>query len=416
MDSSGFYKLKIDERLLVLKKECGLIDQEITVLKNSGGLSLDIADRMIENVAGVMHLPIGIATNFLINGKEILIPMALEEPSVIAGASKAAKLSRPTGFTAKSDESIMIGQIQLVALKNSKKTLEKFEQHKNEIINIAREYAKQIEKYGGGIKDIYAKIINTKRGEMCIVYFEIDVRDAMGANTINTILEGTAPSLAEYLEGKVRLRILSNLAVKRKVYVRAVWKKELIGEEAVEGILDAYEFAQNDLFRCATHNKGIMNGIDAVALATGQDWRAIEAGAHAYASLNGYQSLTRYEKTKEGDLLGSIELPLAVGTVGGAINTSPTAKIALKILGTTNSKELAMTMATVGLANNMAALYALSTTGIQTGHMKLHARNIAVIAGAKTINEIDKVAEQLKQKGEFSTEVAKKILTELRRK
>ena len=249
---------------------------------------------------------------------------------------------------------------------------------------------------------------------MLIVYFDVDVRDAMGANTVNTVLEGVAPSIAEYVGGKPRLRILSNLAVKRKAYAQATWKKDLIGEDGVEGVLDAYEFAKNDVYRCVTHNKGIMNGIDAVALATGQDWRAIEAGAHAYASLdNHYKPLTHYEKTKDGDLMGKIELPLAAGTIGGAINTNPTAKLALKILNAQSSKQLAEAMACAGLANNFAALYALSTTGIQQGHMKLHARNIAVLAGAKTPEQIDKVAEVLANKKDFSLEAAKAALNNI---
>lgn len=416
MEISGFYKLSINERLDLLKKIRELTNEELALLKNSGALSLDIADRMIENVVGAMHLPFAIATNFKINNKDMLIPMAIEEPSVVAGACKAAKLCLPEGFTASSDEPIMIGQIQIVGIDDPNEALKKFKKHKKEIFDIAREYAKQMEKYGGGLKGIEAKILKTARGNMLVVYFDVDVRDAMGANTVDTVLEGVAPSIVNYVGGKVRLRILSNLAVKRKAYAQATWKKNTISEDGVEGVLDGYELAKNDVYRCVTHNKGIMNGIDAVALATGNDWRAVEAGAHAYASLNGYHPLTHFEKTKNGDLLGRIELPLAVGTFGGSINTSPTAKLALKILGANTSKELAMVMACVGLANNFAAVYALATTGIQEGHMKLHARNIALRAGAETAEEIDAVAKELAEKKDFSIDLAKQVLSKIRKK
>ncbi|MEM4707339.1 MAG: hydroxymethylglutaryl-CoA reductase, degradative [Candidatus Anstonellales archaeon] len=414
MELSGFYKLSVEERVTKIKEDAGLSDEEVRVLTNSGALSLEIADRMVENVIGVGHLPIGIATHFKINGRETLVPMEIEEPSVIAAASNAAKLCLPEGFTAKADEPIMIGQVQFIRVKNAKESVKRIQREKKKIIAAASEFTKQIEKYGGGVKNVYAKNFRTKRGEMIVVYFDIDVRDAMGANTINTALEGVSPFLAEYINGEYKLRILSNLAVKRKAYAEAVWKKENVGKEVVEGVLDAYEFAKADIFRTATHNKGIMNGIDAVALATGQDWRAVEAGAHAYAALNGYKPLTHYEKNKNGDLVGRIELPLAVGTVGGAINTSPTAKICLKILGVKSAKELAMVMACVGLANNFAALRALSTEGIQKGHMKLHARNLAIIAGAKTPDEIDAVAKALAEKNEYSVEAAKKVLERIR--
>ena len=415
MKLSGFYKLSVKERVEKIKEIAGLSDEEAKVLMDSGALKLEIADRMVENVIGVGHLPIGIATNFKINGREVLVPMEIEEPSVIAAASYAAKLCLPEGFTADADEPIMIGQVQFMRVKNANETVKKIEKEKKRIVAAASEFAKQIEKYGGGVKDVYAKAFKTERGEMVVVYFDIDVRDAMGANTINTILEGVSPALSEYIKGECRVRILSNLAVKRKAYARAVWKKEVIGEDAIDGILDAYEFAKADVFRTATHNKGAMNGIDAVALATGQDWRAVEAGAHAYASMNGYRSLTHYEKNKNGDLVGRIELPLAVGTVGGAINTSPTAKLCLKILNIKSAKELAMVMACVGLANNFAAMRALSTEGIQKGHMKLHARNLAIIAGAKTTEEIDAVAKRLNEKKEYSVEAAKRVLEEMRR-
>ncbi len=412
---SGFYKKSMKERTDLLKSECALSEEELSILTSTGSLSHEIADRMVENVVGAIHIPLGIATNFRINGKEILIPMAIEEPSVIAAACNGAKLTLPQGFTADADEPIMIGQIQFVGIEKISAAIKKIEKNKSSLLSTAKEFAKGMEKYGGGVKDLRAKKIRTPRGDMLIVEFDIDVRDAMGANTVNTVLEKSAPPIKELIGGEYRLRILTNLAVKRKVRASAVWKKEnLGGEETVDRILDGYAFAQGDIFRCTTHNKGIMNGIDAVALACGQDWRAIEAGAHAYAALGGYHPLTSYEKTKEGDLLGKIELPIAAGTVGGAINTLPNPKIMFKIMNIKSSKELAMVMACVGLSNSFAALRALSTEGIQSGHMGLHARNIAIMAGAKTPQEIDSLTELLVKNNNFSLDFAKEKLKGLK--
>lgn len=411
-DFSGFYKLSVDERLARLKEHSELSDEEINALKDSGALKLEIADRMIENVVGASHLPLGIATNFVINGKEYVVPMMLEEPSVVAAASNAAKLAKDSGgFSAEADEPVMIGQIQFVNIHNVETALHIINDKKDEIIKVAKSYAGQIERYGGGVREMHARSFNSTRGKMIIVEFYVDVRDSMGANTINTILEGIAPTISEMIDAKTRLRILSNLAVHRKARVSATWKKEIIGEDAIEGILDGYAFAEVDIFRCSTHNKGIMNGIDAVALATGNDWRAVEAGAHSYAAMHGYKSLTKFEKDKDGNLKGSIEIPIAAGTVGGAINTSPIAKISLKILGVKTSRELSMVMAAVGLANNFAALKALSTVGIQKGHMKLHARNVAVMAGATTTEQIDAIAEELSKRHVYDVAVAKEILS-----
>ncbi len=414
IEVSGFYKLSIQERLELLKRQYKLDENKLELLKNSGALNMDIANRMIENVIGAIHLPLGLATNFKINGTEFLVPMAVEEPSIIAAASKAAKLTLPRGFSASANESIMTGQIQIIGIKNSKEVLAKFQKYKKEILDAAAEYVKHLEKYGGGLRGANIRTIKTKRGEMTIVEFDVNVCDAMGANMINTLLEGVAPKVIEIIGGEARSCILTNLAVKRLARAEAIWTKEAIGEKSIECVLDMYEFASNDIFRCATHNKGIMNGIDAVALATGNDWRAIEAGAHAYASLNGYHSLTKYDKNKNGDLVGSIELPLAVATVGGAIGSLETAKLALKILNVKSSQELAMVMASVGLANNFAAIYALSSGGIQKGHMKLHARNIAINAGANN-KEIEKVAEELAKSRNFSLEFAKEVLEKLRK-
>ncbi len=377
-------------------------------------MKLDVSDRMIENVIGNVHLPLGIATNFKVNGKEYLVPMALEEPSVVAAASKAAKLTLPEGFTGEAEEPIMIGQIQLVNIENAVESVKKLGKRKEDIIKICKEQLKNLEKYGGGIRNVVFRTLKTSRGGMVLAEFEVDMRDAMGANMMNTMLEAVGPTIAEIAGGETRLRIISNLATKRKVKVKAVWKKELIGEEAIEKILDGYELAANDIYRCATHNKGVMNGIDAVALACGQDWRAIEAGMHVYAAIDGYKPITHYEKDKNGNIVGIIELPMAVATVGGATGTIDTAKVALKILNAKTSQELGMVMAAVGLANNFAALYALGTEGIQKGHMRLHARNIAVLAGASTPEEIDRVADKMAKEEEYSLDFAKKILEELK--
>lgn len=415
MNISGFYKLSADERLKKIKEIASLTDEEAELLKNSGALKMEAADRMVENVVGAIHLPLGIATNFKINGKEYLVPMAIEEPSVIAAASKAAKLTLPDGFSAEAEEPIMIGQVQLVGIKDSVSALKKLEEKKEDILKLCKEQLKNLERYGGGIKDVFFRTLKTSRGEMVIAEFEVDMRDAMGANMMNTMLEAVAPTVAEFAGGETRLRIISNLATKRKVKVKAVWKKESLAEGGVEKVLDGYELAKNDIYRCATHNKGVMNGIDAVALACGQDWRAIEAGMHAYAAIDGrYKPITYYEKDDNGNLAGTIELPMAVATVGGATGTLDTAKVALKIVGAKTSRELGMVMAAVGLANNFAALYALATEGIQKGHMKLHARNIAVLAGASTPEEIDRVADKMAEKENYTLDFAKKMLEEIK--
>ena len=413
-DFSGFYKLPIAERQKRVKEHSGLTDAEAAALGDGGALRMELADRMVENVIGAVHLPLGLATNFRINGKDIVIPMALEEPSVIAAACKAAKQALPEGFRAEADDPVMTGQVQLVDVPDMEQALRNLKGNKPEILKIASEYMKPHARYGAGVVDFRARTLPGDERSMLLVEFDINVSDAMGANMVNTTLEGVAPTLATLTEGKVRLRIITNLAMKRRVRAYAVWKKDAIGADAVEGVLDGYEFAKADIYRCSTHNKGIMNGIDAVVLATGNDWRAVEAGAHAYAAMGGYHPLTRYERTDKGDLHGSIELPLAVATIGGAVNSSPTARAALKIMGAKTSRELAMACACVGLANNFAALAALSTVGIQSGHMKLHARNIAVIAGASTPEEIDTVAAELAEKKNFGSDFAKSVLERVR--
>jgi hydroxymethylglutaryl-CoA reductase len=370
---------------------------------------------MIENAIGVVVLPLGIATNFVINGKEYVLPMAIEEPSVIAASSKAAKIAKiKGGFTAKADRSLMIGQVQLVSLPTSMGTLkEKILVNKEELLRLANSKGKSVIAKDLEVRGIQDKSQNTM-GEMLIVELIIDTQDAMGANAINTMCETIAPRIEELTGGKAILKILSNYATRRLVRCKAVFdKSELGGEHIVNRILYAYAFAYSDIYRAVTHNKGIMNGIDAVALATGQDFRAIEAGAHAYAARDGtYRSLTKWYKTKEGDLAGEIELPMAVGTVGGIASVHPIAKVALKILDVKTSQELAMVLSAIGLAQNLAAIRALASEGIQIGHMKLHARNIAVMAGAKG-NLIDIIANRIAEENSVNINRAKEILESL---
>ena len=410
---SGFHKLDAAGKLQAIKEFSGLTEEDAENLRKTGALEIEAAERMIENVIGTTELPFGIATNFLVNGRDYLVPMVLEEPSVVAAASYAAKLARPRGgFTSSADEPEMIGQIQLVKVENPEEARKKIMLNKEKIFDMANKCDSVLVKFGGGVRDIETKILDTSRGKMILVHLIVDVRDAMGANAVNTMSERVASFLEELTGAEARLRIISNLADRRVARSRAVWDREVLGEETIERILDAYELAANDKYRCATHNKGIMNGIDAVTLATANDFRAIEAGAHSYAARNGsYEPLTRYSKDDEGNLVGEIELPLALGLVGGATRTHPIARIAVKILGVKSSKELAQVVASVGLAQNFAALRALATEGIQKGHMKLHARNIAVNAGAEG-EDIDRIARQIVEENNITVSRAKEILAE----
>ena len=413
---SGFYKLSPEERLRVVKEFSGLRGEETTTLNNTGALGMGLANRMIENVIGGFTLPLGVATNFRINSRDYLIPMALEEPSVVAAASNVAKMARAKGgFTASTTEPRMIGQVQLVDVANLAKAGKKIIASKNAILGLANEQDPVLVKFGGGAMELEVRELDTGAGKMLVVHLIVDCRDAMGANAVNTMAEAVAPRLESLSGGRALLRIISNLAVHRLVRVKAVFAKDVIGgEEVVDAVLKAYAFAEADEYRCATHNKGIMNGIIAVGLATGNDTRALEAGAHAYAALNGsYIPLTRYERNIEGDLVGEIELPLAVGLVGGATAVHPAAKACVKILGVKTASELAQVMASVGLAQNFAALRALATEGIQRGHMSLHARNIAVMAGAEG-KLVDKVAERLVAEKKIRVDKAKEILAGLR--
>ena len=415
---SGFYNLPPKERLTIIKDLAGLTDEEIKLLENTGSLSMDIADHMVENVIGVFPEPLGIGVNFQINGKDYLIPMATEEPSVIAAASYAAKMIRDGGgFHTSSTAPIMIGQIQLVKIKDAKLAKTQVLAAKTQILKKANDQDPVLNSFGGGAKDMDAKIIDTTMGQMVIVELYVDCRDAMGANAVNTMAESVAPMIEELTGGHVYLRIISNLATKRLAKAWCTIPKEALGGEAVvDGIAYASAFAAADPYRAATHNKGAMNGTIAVVLATGNDHRAIEAGAHAYAAINGkYTTISNWTKNKYGDLEGVIELPMAVGLIGGAVKTHPIARISMKILNVKSANEFAEVLAAVGLAQNLAALRALANEGIQRGHMSLHARNIAVTAGAKD-EMVDKVAEQMVKERKVRVDRAKEIIEELAKK
>ena len=413
----GFYKLSIDERLKIVREFVGLTEEETLALKNFGNLGEKLADVMIENVIGAMSYPFAVAVNFMINGREYLVPMVLEEPSVVAAASNAARfMRRDGGIKAKAEASLMIGQIQVINLLNPNYAKMLLLEHRKEIIDLANQQDPILVKLGGGAKDVEARVIDTRIGPMLIVHLIVDVKDAMGANAVNTMCEAVAPLVEKITGGKVLLRIVSNYAVKRLVRAWVKVYKEDIREKVVDGIVAASAFAEADPYRAVTHNKGIMNGIIAIALATAQDHRAIEAGAHAYAARTGrYKPLSIWEKDEDGNLVGTLEMPLAVGAVGGATRTHPIARIALKILGVKSAKELAEIMAAVGLAQNFAALRALATEGIQKGHMKLHARNLAIMAGARG-ELIDKVAELMIREGKVSYSRAVEILKTLKEK
>jgi hydroxymethylglutaryl-CoA reductase len=413
---SGFYKLAPRERLAIIKDFANLTDEEVRLLENTGSLTMDAADHMVENVIGVLPEPLGIGVNFQINDKDYLIPMATEEPSVIAGASYAARMVRDGGgFHTSSTAPIMIGQIQVVKLENAEVAKKKVLDAKADVLKKANDQDPVLNSFGGGAKDLDARVIDTSMGQMLIVHLFVDCRDAMGANAVNTMAEAVAPLIEQLTDGHVYLRIISNLAVKRLAKAWCTVPKEAVGgEEVVDGIAYASAFATADPYRAATHNKGVMNGIIAVVLATGNDHRAIEAGAHAYAAFNGpYTTISNWTKTDNGDLQGSIELPMAVGLIGGAVKTHPIARISMKILGVKSASEFGEVLAAVGLAQNLAALRALASEGIQRGHMSLHARNIAVTAGAAP-DQIDIVAERMVKERKVRVDRAKEILEELK--
>lgn len=410
-----FYKKPIEERLKIVAEFAGLTEEEVALLKNFGNLDRKIADSMIENVIGAMSYPFAVAVNFLINGKDYIVPMVIEEASVVAAASNAARvMRRDGGIKSVATQPIMIGQIQVVGVKDPWYKRMVLLEHKEEILQKANEVDPVLVKFGGGARDLEARVVESPRGPMLIVHLLVDVRDAMGANAVNTMAEKVAPMIERLTGGRVLLRIISNLADRRLVrsWVK-VYKEDIGGEEVVDAIVDAWAFAAADPYRAATHNKGIMNGVIAVALATAQDHRAIEAGAHAYAARTGrYMPLSTWEKDQDGNLVGTLEMPMAVGTIGGATKVHPVAKIALKILGVKTATELAEVMGAVGLAQNFAALRALATEGIQKGHMRLHARNLAIMAGA-TGDLIDRVVEIMVSEGKISFAYAQELVNKL---
>jgi hydroxymethylglutaryl-CoA reductase len=412
----GFYDLSVAERAGTVAQWAGLTVEETAILEE--GLSSAQADQMIENVVGTHALPLGIAANFLINGHDYLIPMAIEEPSVVAGASFAARLVRQRGgFRTSSTEPLMIAQMQVVDVADPWAARFDLLAAKQRLLDLADETDPLIVSLGGGARDLEVRVIpESPVGPMLVAHLIYDCRDAMGANTLNTAAEALAPLVEEITGGRVVLRILSNLADRRLARAKCVLPAEILafdeypGSLVVERIVEAYALAAVDPYRAATHNKGIMNGIDAVVIATGNDWRAVEAGAHSYAARSGrYTSLTTWGEDGDGNLVGTLELPLAVGIVGGATRVHPTAKVALKILGVETARELAEVIAAVGLAQNLAALRALVTEGIQRGHMELHARQIAIAAGA-TGEMVEKVARQLVAERQIRLDRAQEIL------
>lgn len=419
----GFYQLNPFERLQMVKSFDGLSDEDMRVLHGGQGtLSVERADKMIENVIGTYNLPLGIATNFQINGRDYLIPMVVEEPSIVAGASYAAKLVREGGgFAASHSEPLMIGQVQIVGVKAPQSARHDILSRKDEILSIANAQSRSLVALGGGARDLEVHLHPVSpMGPMLVAHLIVDCRDAMGANAINSMCEAVAPLLEQITGGKVYLRILSNLSDRRLARARcvvppsALARDGMTGEEVIEGIMWAYAFAAVDPYRAATHNKGILNGIDPVIVATGNDWRAIEAGAHAYAARSGqYTSLSSWEVDAEGNLVGSLELPLAVGIVGGATKVHPAAQAALKLLGVQSAGQLAEIAACAGLASNLAALRALSCEGINQGHMGLHARQIAMAAGAPS-TQIDEVARRMVEERNIKPARAEELVAELR--
>lgn len=409
---SGFFKLSTEERMKEVAEFCGLTQEEQAILKDANSLDMDTADHMIENVIGRYTYPLGVAINFVINGKDYVIPMASEEPSVLAACSNAAKMARPGGgFTTDYTGNIMISQIQLLDVPTPHYAKGKILEHKAQIAELCNAKDPVLVSLGGGVKDVEVRILDSIVGPMVIVHLLVDTGDAMGANAVNTMAEAVAPFLEELTGGRAELRILSNLADRRLARARAVFKKEAVGgEEVVDKMIAAYAFAAADPYRAATNNKGIMNGVIPVVIATGNDTRAIESGAHAYAARSGhYSPFATWEKNADGDLVGSIEMPMAVGLVGGATKIHPTAKVAVKMLGAKTASELAQIIAAVGLAQNMAAIKALATEGIQRGHMSLHARNLAATAGAKG-EVLERIVKQMVAEKNVRLEYAQELM------
>ena len=413
---SKFFEKSRKERLDIVANFANLSSEDLEILQNSnGGISYDKADKMVENAIGTFSLPLGVATNFKINGKDYVIPMVIEEPSVIAAASKGAKIARiKGGFEVTADESYSIGQIQILDV-DIPSAIQKIDDSLNEILTLANSKSNSLPKMNKGAKEISCKVIDTPSGKMLIAELLIDVGDAMGANITNTMCEAVSPLIEKITGGKTLLRILSNYSTRRIVKAKAIFEKEAVGgEKVVDNIILAFEFADNDVYRAVTHNKGIMNGTIAVANAVGQDSRAIEAAANAYAAKSGtYRSLSKWSKDSDGNLVGILEIPLSVGIVGGIANVHPVAKVCTKILGALSAQELACVMTATGLAQNFSAIRALSTEGIQKGHMRLHARNLAAAAGAAP-EQIDGIVKKMIEEKMISLDKAKEILLSLK--
>jgi len=419
----GFYDRPLEKRVERVARWAELTEEETEVLRGTMGLGLTRADQMIENVVGLHSLPLGVAVNFVVNGRDVLVPMVIEEPSVVAGASFAAKLARAGGgFQATATAPEMIGQLQVLIPDAADPWSARFDllAAREELLALANETDPIIVNLGGGARDLEVRVFEqTPVGPMLVVHLIFDCRDAMGANAVNTACETLAPRVAQITGGRVGLRILSNLADRRlararcTVPVEALAFRDFPGERVAQGIVEAWAFAATDPYRATTHNKGIMNGVDSVVVATGNDWRAVEAGAHTYAARSGrYTSLSTWARDAEGNLTGTLEMPLAVGIVGGATRVHPTARVALKILSVQTGRELAEIIASVGLAQNLAALRALATEGIQRGHMRLHARQVAIAAGA-TGDEVAQVAERMVAEGHVRPDRAEAILAQL---
>jgi len=415
----GFYNLTLEERVAELVGRGELTAQDIEVLTGETGLTLDQAQHMIENVVGLHALPLGIALNFMVNGRDMLIPMVVEEPSVVAGASFMAKLVRAGGgFFASTTSPEMIGQIQVLDIDDPHTARLSILEKKPELLAAAAEFDPILKELGGGPRDLEVRVMDQSPiGPFLVIHLIYDVRDAMGANAVNTACERLSPQIEAITAGRVHLRILSNLADRRLARARCTVPLESLAfgdytaQEVREGIIAAWAFAAVDPYRAATHNKGIMNGVDAVVIATGNDWRAIEAGAHAYASRDGvYTSLSTWGCDSAGNLVGSLEMPMAVGIVGGATRVHPTAQVALKLMGVTSANELAEIIVSVGLAQNLAAIRALATEGIQRGHMSLHARQVAIAAGARD-EDITRLARQLVVENAVRIDRAQEILS-----
>lgn len=420
--SKKFYQLDLAGRQDILRQQAGLTDEDLSAFLPEGGMKPELADAMVENAIGVFGLPLGIAQHFVVNGRAVLVPMAIEEPSVIASASFMAKLAQASGgFKAHMTSQEMIGQLQVLDLPDPYAAATLMQEHKAELLALVNQNAPRLVDRGGGAQDIQSRIIeNSTIGSFLVVHLILDTRDAMGANAINSALEQLAEPVAELTGGRVHLKILSNLADRRLATAEATFAPEILafggysGEEVRDGILEAWAFAVADPYRAATHNKGIMNGVDAVVIATGNDWRAIEAGAHAFAVRNGhYTSLSTWRKDENGHLHGSLTLPMAVGTVGGATRVHPTAQANLKLMGVKSAQDLGEIIVSVGLAQNLAAMRALSTEGIQRGHMSLHARQIALSVGA-TPDQAQRIAAQLVKEKNINAQRAGEILAEMK--